>query len=409
MKPAAATPHELPAGSLSDLRVLKISVIDWALNPENHSGVREDIRSTGACTARWDRVVYSPLSRGHQRTYVGNNLEVVPTRSRGKAFFPRDALRLATELHRERRYHLVEGSDPMAGGWVAWRMRRRFGLPLIIQYHTDYFSSLAWLRESPRYLLDTVLAAFLLRRADAVHAVSRAAARDAVRMGAAADRIMLVPPLVHDHEFGAAGAPPDRYTRRRVVFVGRMAPEKNVPVLLEAVRRLRADGVSLHVDLAGSGALLGRFEALSRRLGVGDAVTFLGQQTLEQLAALYRGGSFLVLPSSREALGKVVVEAGLCGLPAIGSRIGGIPEVIDDGVNGWLVTPGDAGDLAAAIRRGLENPALLEQMGQASRERFTRDFQYDRLIETAVQAVWATYARAMGLQGRGGFSPEAGA
>lgn len=392
-------PHEEPARprALSELRVLKIVVVDWALDPNNHAGSREAIRDLAAQTARTDRVAYAPRSKGYATLTLTDRMEVVPSGSRGKWAFPADALRLGSALHRRRHYHLIEGADPMASGWVAWRLHRRFGLPFILHYHTDYFSSDAWRRESLRYrLLDAPLAAFLLPRANSVHAVSRAAARDAVRMGARPETLRIVRPIVHDAWFGVEGAPADRYARRRILFVGRMAPEKNVPVLLEAVRRLRAADVALHLDLAGSGELQPRFEALARRLGVEQDVTFLGQQTLAEIGALCRAATVLALPSSREALGKVIVEAGLCGLPAVASRIGGIPEVVEDGVTGLLVAPGDAAALAAALRRLIESPCLAERLGQAARERFGREYRYEPLIEAAMRAVWESYSKATG-------------
>ena len=125
------------------------------------------------------------------------------------------------------------------------------------------------------------------------------------------------------------------------------------------------------------------------------------------LDSFYREARFLVVPSVWfETFGLVAAEAMAHGLPVIASRIGGLPEVVEHGVSGLLVNPGDSDDLARAMRLLWENPSLCRQMGEAARRRaiqqFSDDIYYERLM-----AVYQTARQIVNRQGHNGTPPMA--
>jgi glycosyltransferase involved in cell wall biosynthesis len=167
------------------------------------------------------------------------------------------------------------------------------------------------------------------------------------------------------------GVAPDR----PVVFCsGRVQPYKGMQTLLEAAAVLRAEGAGeMEVAIAGDGPYLPELRALADARGVPD-VHFLGRRT--DVPALLAGATVAVVPSLwEEAFGLAVVEAMAAGVPVVASRVGGIPELVDDGRTGLLVPPGDARALAAALRLLLESPqrrAALARQGEAvARHRFS--------------------------------------
>ncbi|WP_437187873.1 glycosyltransferase family 4 protein [Planctomicrobium sp. SH668] len=110
-------------------------------------------------------------------------------------------------------------------------------------------------------------------------------------------------------------------------------------------------------------------------------VRFVGWQSQEQLPRLISQCDVLVFPTiAQEALGRTAVEAMGCGRPVIGSRIGGLQWVIDEGKTGLLCEPGDAFELATQIAKLLNEPALRAQMGTAGRQKFLREFTWDEVI-----------------------------
>jgi glycogen(starch) synthase len=146
----------------------------------------------------------------------------------------------------------------------------------------------------------------------------------------------------------------------RVVFVGRLARQKGVHVLVEAVSRLRTPGARL--ALVGDGAERVRLEREAARLGIADRVHVTGFVAHEQVPDYLAVADVLVLPSIYEELGTVLVEALHAGVPTVASRTGGIPEIVEDGVTGLLVEPGDPDALARAIDTVLSDPVLAASM-----------------------------------------------
>lgn len=135
----------------------------------------------------------------------------------------------------------------------------------------------------------------------------------------------------------------------RVVCLARLAPEKGVDVLVRATARARASGTHLHVVIAGDGPERERIQRLVIEEGVGDAVTLVGR--VEDTRSLLADADLLVLPSRSENLPLAALEALASGIPVVASSVGGVAEVVDDGVNGWLTPPDDAQALADLLCR----------------------------------------------------------
>jgi glycosyltransferase involved in cell wall biosynthesis len=167
-----------------------------------------------------------------------------------------------------------------------------------------------------------------LRKAGAVGAVSDALVRE---LGPSA--VLLPMPLRMEPTgpWAPPAAPP-----LRLVAVARATPEKGLDVLLEAVALVRSSGTDVVVDLVGAGT---------------QEIGGHGPLPRSEIAQLLAGAHALVVPSRNEGLGLVAVEAMACGVPVVASAVGGLPEVVADGVDGLLVPPGDAVALAAALRR----------------------------------------------------------
>jgi glycosyltransferase involved in cell wall biosynthesis len=146
-----------------------------------------------------------------------------------------------------------------------------------------------------------------------------------------------------------------------LVYVGRLSNEKRLEWLLEPLRRM--PGVRL--ALVGSGPA----EEHLRSVFAGTPTVFTGYLGGDDLAAAYASADVFAFPSDTETLGFVAMEAMASGVPVVGARAGGIPDVISDGVDGFLFTPGDADDLTGKLQRLLTDDALRRQFSlQARRE-----------------------------------------
>jgi glycosyltransferase involved in cell wall biosynthesis len=136
--------------------------------------------------------------------------------------------------------------------------------------------------------------------------------------------------------------------------------------LLRAVPLVQRRIANVKMLIVGDGPERGALEALSQQLEVQNAVRFLGYMTREKLTPYYQQATVFVIPSLNEPQGIVIQEAMACGLPVVGSAVGGIPEMVRDGHNGLLVPPRDPQALAEAIIRILSNAALREHFSESA-------------------------------------------
>jgi glycosyltransferase involved in cell wall biosynthesis len=212
-----------------------------------------------------------------------------------------------------------------------------------------------------------------VRRASRVVVVSHAMAARAKLMGIPPTKLHVIHNACLVEPASATdGAIPARDSAAVVGIVGRLSPEKGVDVGLEihgAVRR-RVPGASLVI--AGEGPERSRLEVQARRLGVDDSVTWLGYR--EEVDGVYRSMSVLLMPSRSEGLPNVALEAFAHGVPVVASAVGGLPEIVSHGRNGYLVTPGDTASMVDHVVSLLGDRALRMRLGANAREDVERTF-----------------------------------
>jgi glycosyltransferase involved in cell wall biosynthesis len=154
--------------------------------------------------------------------------------------------------------------------------------------------------------------------------------------------------------------------------VGRLTPVKGFPHLLQAIKILTDEGLPVKHWLAGEGILKDELHKLTNELGIAGQVEILGHR--EDTYELMQAMDLFVLPSLHEGIPMALLEAMATPLPVIASRVGGIPEVIEDGISGLLVEPADPISLARACRRLMKDADLSKRLGRAARERIEQRF-----------------------------------
>jgi glycosyltransferase involved in cell wall biosynthesis len=228
----------------------------------------------------------------------------------------------------------------LAGGAVAALARTRFVLTLHGSGTAGRLSDLELARRAP-WLVRAVL-----RRAEVVICVSEALGRMAREQGARDVRVI-------PNGVALPARVADESPQAHVLFAGRLSPEKGIADLVEATR-------GLPLVVAGDGPL--------RHL-VPDALGFVGHDELERL---YDEAAVVVLPSYREGLPLAVLEAMAHGRPVVATRVGGIPDLVENGATGFLVEPGEVAGLRAALLLLLGDPDLRRRLGNEARRRVRR-------------------------------------
>lgn len=176
------------------------------------------------------------------------------------------------------------------------------------------------------------------------------------------------PPETETGTGGETGSEP----QVRLLFVGRLAPVKGLRILLEALAEARQTRPGLSLTIVGDGPDRAALEALAAPLG--DAVIFTGALSQADVADRLAASDALVLPSFAEGVPVVLMEAMAAGLPVLATQVAGVPELVENGVSGILVPPGDSDALRAGLLTLADDPARRAEMGRAGRAKVVRDF-----------------------------------
>ena len=265
------------------------------------------------------------------------------------------------------------------------RLRRHAGLRFAMMTHGDVF-------ERPHGTYDPRLTAFYravtpkaYRAADLVLALSPDMAARAARGGAPADRVMVIPNGIDLTDLGlppgATATPPPCGPPLRLLYVGRLSPEKGVAFLLDALVRLRAAEIPFRAVIAGDGPTAAEHAAYVERRGLADSVEMLGRVPRARLGDLYADAQIVCIPSLSDPLPTVALEALAMGRPVIGSAVGGIAYLVEDGVNGLLASPGSGAALAEKLALVATTPGLLQTLALRTYRSVVPDYSWERIGE----------------------------
>jgi glycosyltransferase involved in cell wall biosynthesis len=213
-----------------------------------------------------------------------------------------------------------------------------------------------------------------INKATTVVAVSEKSA-EALRAVCGVTRPIVVrPPLLADPMASVSrgiDSAPERTGPLRVVTVARLYVTKGLTYLLEAVTRVRQAHPATEFTVHGEGSLREELLAYASELGLDGEAIFVGAFThRKELSRIMARTDIFVMSSILEGQPLGLVEAMAYGCPIVATRVGGIPELITDGVNGLLCDPGDSAGLAQSIRNLIEDPALRGRLGQAARQSY---------------------------------------
>jgi len=278
-----------------------------------------------------------------------------------------------TSLLRRRRVTVVNVHFPDLTAW-AFLVLRVLGLfrgEILLSVHGAEVTAIGAAQG-----LERTLWRLLLRGADGVVACSDALRADVVRIEPRA-RVV----AIHNGaDFALFDHPhPVRAVRRAILHVAKFEHKKAQDVLLKAMKRLLGTVPDASLTLVGAaGPELAGVRALVTELGLEGHVKLHVDVPHEQLPPFFGRADVFVLPSRAEPFGIVLLEAGAAGLPVVASAVGGIPELIEDGVTGLLVPPDDVASLEQALRTLLVEPARADRLAEAWHRKAVTTWSWDR-------------------------------
>jgi alpha-maltose-1-phosphate synthase len=263
----------------------------------------------------------------------------------------------------------------------------RLGVPSVITAH--YHPALREHSGLHRGLLraqDVLFGVTAYRHADAIIAMTERE-RQLLAEFAPAKQVRVIPSgidLTQWTDSATPGALPPKLPSlppHYLLYTGRIAKNKGLPLLFDSVARIPASERIPLVLMGGDWGMRPQLELQARRLGIDREVVWLGHiDDMVTYRAVFRGAAAFVLPSEWEALGLVLLEAMAAGVPIVATAVGGVPEVLDEGRAGRLVPYGDPDSLASALRDLLGSSELRTALIAAGRQRVQR-YTWDRVID----------------------------
>ena len=258
---------------------------------------------------------------------------------------------------------------------------------LVVEVHGDFEESLFLYRKlrfrSLYRLLMRYAARYSLERADVLRAISKSTTEQ-LRRWAPQKTIISFPAWTDIDSFLRCAANPVNASPNLILFVGMVTPLKGIHYLIDAFSLIAAEFPQSRLLIIGKEDNVAYADDLRHQinnLGLQNRVRFIGHQSQAELAFRMSEAAVLVLPSVSEGLGRVIIEAMATGTPVIGSRVGGIPELIKDGVNGFLIAPGDEQALAEKLRWIFNNPDQTREMGRSARTCARESFSTENYVE----------------------------
>ncbi|HZG77354.1 MAG TPA: glycosyltransferase family 1 protein [Paenibacillus sp.] len=295
---------------------------------------------------------------------------------------------------------IVHVATPFNIGFIGSHYAKKRGIPLVGSYHTHFDQYLSYYKLQ---WMEPVLMKYMswfYADCQKIYVPSRSAMEHLRPYGFPETEIwgrgiradQFNPDVDRDAALRSFGVDPASFV---VLYVGRLAAEKSVDVLLEAYRSLpEAERAGMELVVAGDGPL---YKELTESIGPGERIRLLGFVEGRRLAELYAASDVFLFPSATETFGNVVLEAMASGTPVIGAAAGGVADTVRHGDTGWLCPPRDAAAFAAALAtlrrdaglRASLSAAALEYARAQSWDRIFRGLlsSYEQVVRTSLNAV----------------------
>lgn len=336
-------------------------------------------------------VVYSPsyLNIGFQKWK--DNLLVYPTNSKNKAVFIYDAMKIASMVCTKKQIDVITTEDPFTTGFIGYLLKKRFGLPLNVQVHSNFCNNKYWINNRKINILFQLLGKFILKKADSIRVGTTSDKKSITDIGIAENKISVIPVHMDLEKFSQGQGEEIRSQligqkfKKIIMFVGRLSREKDIPTLLRSFQIINKKNNDSLLVIIGKGQEQANLETIADRLGISENVRFLGSIDHNVLPNYLAACDVFVISSLFEGTCVAMAEALAAGKPVVSTNVAGVNDLIIKGKTGFIVDQKDIQAMAEKIIYVLDNPDDFTDLKSENREHlkniFNRESNINRLIK----------------------------
>lgn len=293
----------------------------------------------------------------------------------------------AKKLIEENKIDTIVAQSPSFDGFVASRLAKKTGAELIVEIHGDYIESLFFYYDFPKIVeiflrkLFKFFGSRSLARADKIRVISNATDKLA-KMYAKEQKIYRFPTFTDINIFKNET---DLSWQPMIYYAGWLYKLKGLQFLIPAFQKLKDKYPEFKLKIVGDGPYRETLEKMAKEGG--GNIEFFGWQPLEKVKNDMRNCWVYVLPSLSEGLGRVLIEAAMLRKPSIGTNVDGIPDIIQDGKNGFLFESGNIEELTEKLDKLMGNKELAIKMGEEGRKFVENKFSTEKYFEDYINMI----------------------
>ncbi len=332
-------------------------------------------------------VVKTSKSIKRKAIKIKDNLLIYPTSSLNRYFFLYDAYNLAAKICKKNKISLIITQDPFITGLIGWFLKKKYNIPLNIQIHGDMVDNKYFIRESVFNIFLNQLAKLLLGKADTIRIGTSYGKKKLVKLGIPDKKIWHIPTFVNFDLFLQNNGQDVRRQylgnkfERLVLYVGRLAKQKNLEILVQAIPPVIKEYPKVLFLVIGTGPEERRIKNFVSNSEIEDNVCFIDSIPYDKIPNFFSACDLFVITSVYEGTCMVLLEAAASGKPTISTSHAGAYDAIEDGKTGFILNFKDAKNIAQKITYLLKNPQIAQEMGKKGQRFILEYFDKDKILK----------------------------
>lgn len=326
------------------------------------------------------------------------NITAIPTRGINKFDALFKMYSLGRKICKENEIDIIQVQDPIFTGFVGYLLKKEFKKPLNICIYGPNPYDKNWLREKKINFFLAPMAKYLIKNTNSIQ-VDGQKAFQSLKAKFPSLKIFYKPMVPQDiKKFKTADGTVIKREllkdkeEKILLFVGRLAKQKNIPFLLKCFQKIIKDFSNTRLVIIGEGREEIQLKELAKELRIENKIDWIKGVPYFKIPQYFKAADIFVLPSLYEGFARVLMEAAMAGKPIVSTNVGGTEDIIKNGENGFVISQGNERDFIEKILFLLQNPTIAQEMGKKGQELMENKFDPQKTLLKQIE-IWNELAK----------------